>query len=170
MKKLVTALMFLVTTPVAFAANYSVEATVVEVQPNYVTQQVPREVCGMVEVPVQVQYPGQVIERHKDGTKLLINTAIGGAIGHQIGRGGGRTAATIIGALLGAGVTNDEVRSTYGHVETEYRRVEQCHTEYTTQRVQDGYFVTYNYNNLIGSKYTSVYPGSTINITVSIGE
>jgi uncharacterized protein YcfJ len=157
-------------TSTAFAESFLVDAKVTKVKPNFVIEQVPRQVCSMVNTPVQVMYPGQVISRKRNMDQVLLNTALGGVIGHQFGKGSGKDAATIVGALIGYNNAGDEVDMTRGVAVTEYRQMEQCRTEYSTQQVQSGYIVSYDLNGLTGTKFSNNYPGQTIQVNVSIGD
>jgi uncharacterized protein YcfJ len=157
-------------TSTAFAESFLADAQVTNVQPNFVTQQVPRQVCNMVNTPVQVTYPGQVVSRNKNMGQTLLNTAIGGAIGHQFGKGKGKDAATIVGALIGYSTAGDDVVTSRGHTVTEYRQSEQCRTEYSAQQVQNGYIVSYDLHGFTGTKFSNNYPGQTIQVKVSIGD
>jgi uncharacterized protein YcfJ len=67
------------------------------------------------------------------------------------------------------GVTEQDVKYRSGRTVTEYRSVEQCRTVYESRQVQNGYVVTFSYNNLIGNTVVSNYPGSTIEINLSLG-
>jgi uncharacterized protein YcfJ len=154
----------------AVAGSFIGEADVIGIEPNWIMQSMPKQVCSMVSTPVQVTYPGQVIHRKTDTGKLILNTALGAAIGHQFGKGKGRDAATVFGGLVGYGSTNDDIVTSGSYTTTEYRQTEKCSTVYESQRVQSGYIVKYNYNGYVGMMHSNVYPGSTINVNITVGE
>lgn len=162
-------LVTLITTNV-FAGSFQAEALVLDVTPRYTEQKFPKQVCETVQVPVKVTYPGEVVQRKTDTGRLIFNTAVGAAIGNQFGSGKGKDAATIFGGLVGMGMTDDNVVRKPSTTVTEYRNMEQCRTVYETKQVQDGYIVKYNYNGYISEKYSPVYPGSTIDVIVNVGE
>jgi uncharacterized protein YcfJ len=154
----------------AHANTFIVDANVLEVTPRYVVQNVSKQVCEMVNTPVKVTYPGQVVYRKTNTGRLLLNTAIGAAIGNQFGKGKGNDAATIAGGLIGYGLTEPDIRYSNNRTVTEYRQVEQCNTVYDQVQVQQGYIVKYDYNGLTGTKVTDNYPDETISVTIKIGE
>ncbi|GIU24254.1 MULTISPECIES: glycine zipper 2TM domain-containing protein [unclassified Shewanella] len=55
----------------------------------------------------------QLVEDRNTGWKTFGGALIGGVIGHQFGGGSGQDVATVLGALLGAGVANRYGDSSY---------------------------------------------------------
>ena len=55
----------------------------------------------------------QLIEDRNQGWKTFGGALLGGVIGHQFGGGSGQTVATVLGALIGAGVSNRYGYSSY---------------------------------------------------------
>lgn len=117
-------------------------ATVVSVKPKYETtyeyQDV--QVCEDVSVPMY----GEYIDGPSDGD-IAAGALIGGTIGNQFGNGDGKTAMTILGAMVGAKQANrPRVRSGI----TGYALETHCHyeTQEIPTRVQNGYIVTYEQN------------------------
>ena len=55
----------------------------------------------------------QLIEDRNQGWKTFGGALLGGVIGHQFGGGSGQTVATVLGALIGAGVSNRYGDSSY---------------------------------------------------------
>ena len=103
--------------------------------------------------------------------KTLFGAIVGGVIGHQFGSGRGNDAATIAGALLGAGIANEAARNAPAYHTTHYSRpVRHCETNYQSHEEEriDGYEVIYAYN---GRKYgtrTPYDPGKRIRIRVDV--
>ena len=73
-------------------------------QPTLVAQAAPCRNCGVVESVVRVQRPGQTqgIAGSPVTPGMAIGGVVGGLLGNQVGHGGGRTAATVVGAAGGA--------------------------------------------------------------------
>ncbi|PVU56041.1 hypothetical protein CP955_00200, partial [Enterobacter sp. HN503E2II] len=63
------------------------------------------------------------------GGRTLLGAAIGGVIGHQFGSGRGNDAATVAGALIGAGVGYDAAAKRYPHGGRE-EVVQRCDVRY----------------------------------------
>ncbi len=103
--------------------------------------------------------------------KTLFGAIVGGVIGHQFGSGSGNDAATIAGALLGAGIANTAARHAPAYHTTRYSRpIRRCETNYQSHEEEriDGYEVIYAYN---GRKYgtrTPYDPGKRIRIRVDV--
>ncbi len=103
--------------------------------------------------------------------KTLFGAIVGGVIGHQFGSGRGNDAATVAGALLGAGIANEAARNAPIYQTTRNSRpVRRCETNYQSHEEQriDGYEVIYAYN---GRKYgtrTPYDPGKRIRIRVDV--
>jgi uncharacterized protein YcfJ len=147
----------------AYADGFdSIAATVVAVKAKYETtyeyQDV--QVCQDVSVPVY----GQYIDNPSDGD-VAAGAIIGGAIGNQFGEGDGKTAMTILGAIVGA---NHASRPRVHNGVTGYTVETQCH--YETQEipttVRTGYVVTYEQHGYFHKAFMTTKPriGSTIKI------
>ena len=143
-------------------------ARVLSVEPviRYVTVTTPVKECWDDVQTYSTRYyqPGRA-------GKTLFGAIVGGVIGHQFGSGHGNDAATIAGALLGAGIANTAARNAPAYHTTRYSRpVRRCETNYQSHEEQriDGYEVIYAYN---GRKYgtTTPYdPGKRIRIRVDV--
>jgi uncharacterized protein YcfJ len=127
MKKLViaSAIASMISAPVFAAEN-------VKVMDEYktITKQIPHteKVCSTVDVPIYGQ--GNV-----DTTgDMIIGGIIGGVIGNQIGKGGGKQAATGIGAMTGAIIGNNNAKNRNQQI-VGYRQEQRCsnNTTYTTE-------------------------------------
>ena len=92
---------------------------------------------------------------------------MGGGIGHQFGSGHGNDAATIAGALIGAGIGSNA--PTY-HTTRYSRPVRRCETRYQSHEEQriDGYEVIYSYNGRKYATRTPYDPGKRIRIRVDV--
>ena len=130
MKKFLASVAVVLTcTGMAFAdAAYDVKGKIVDIQPIFtkVSQQVPTQQCYEED-------------RYVGGGSTAAGAIIGGAIGNQFGEGDGKTAMTVLGAILGADTAN---RNANGHVE----RVTVCDTVYAEQAgtVVNEYEITYD--------------------------
>lgn len=100
-------------------------ATVVNVQPRYITVQ--QQTC--TQVPVRD-------DNSAAGT--IIGGVAGGILGHQVGKGTGRDVATVLGAVTGAAVGNR-----IGSDQTSTAMRQQCTV--TPVTIQQGRTVTFNY-------------------------
>lgn len=103
------------------------------------------------------------------GGRTLLGAAIGGVIGHQFGSGRGRDAATVAGALIGAGVGYDSAAKRAAHGVRE-EVVQRCDVRYEhdyEERI-DGYRVTYEYNGRQYSTQLPYDPGDRIRVRVAI--
>ncbi len=92
---------------------------------------------------------------------------IGAAIGRQFGGGSGRDLATAAGAVAGGVIANQRAQRNQGYRDVP---VERCRVvnERVTERVIDGYNVTYVYQ---GQRYytrTDTPPGDRIQIAVDV--
>jgi uncharacterized protein YcfJ len=92
----------------AIAAGWAQAASTAPVSaaraPAGVAQAAPCRNCGVVESVVRVQRPGQTrgIAGSPVTPGMAIGGVVGGVLGNQVGHGGGRTAATVVGAAGGA--------------------------------------------------------------------
>jgi uncharacterized protein YcfJ len=162
MKKLLATAAFIVAASQAIAETRY--ARVISVQPNYVTQyqNIPRQQCQDVEVPVYGQESGVNTEG------AIIGGLVGGILGNQVGGGSGREAATGVGAIAGAIIGgNSGNRQVTG-----YRTERQCAEVMVREEVRSirNYTITYEWNGIRGSSYTfnNYSVGDNIAVTVSI--
>ncbi|MDX1406086.1 MAG: glycine zipper 2TM domain-containing protein [Woeseiaceae bacterium] len=143
-------------------------ARVVSVEPviRYVTVQTPvRECWEDVHTYTTSHYNG-----NKAG-KTLFGAIVGGVIGHQFGSGRGNDAATVAGALIGAGVANSRSRHEPDYYTTRHSQpVRRCHTTYETHEEEriDGYHVIYAYHGRKYATRTPYDPGKKIRIRVDV--
>jgi len=93
---------------------------------------VPRQICNNQPVAVQPQ---------KSGSGAVMGALAGGVLGNVIGSGGGRAAATILGAFGGA-VVGDQVE---GSQPSYVQNVQQCSTQTFYENRTVGYNVVYDY-------------------------
>lgn len=63
----------------------------------------PVEVCGMVDVPIY-----GYVDRPASDTESLAGAVAGGVIGNQFGKGDGKTAMTVLGAIVGGNVASQQ--------------------------------------------------------------
>ena len=107
----------------AYANSFTVTGVVVDVDPTYTQQKysVPDKRCELVQVPIYG-------EDSMNTEGAIIGGIIGGIVGNKIGSGGGREAATGVGALTGAIIGGKGDKKIVG-----YQNVEQCTTAYTTE-------------------------------------
>ena len=82
----------------------------------------PVEKCEYVSVPIY-----GVLDRPASGGEVAGGAVIGGVIGNQLGNGDGKTAMTILGAIVGGNVANTRKQEP---VVTGYRKEYQCRTVY----------------------------------------
>lgn len=157
--------------PAAHAADFDDYARVIRVTPQVEQVNVPRQECRTEYETTQRSYPRQQAERSNGGA--VIGGIAGGLLGSQVGGGNGRLAATaagaITGALVGDRVDNGNNGNNYNNQpEYERRPVRQCRNIDSWETRNNGYAVTYEYNN---RTYTSVLPydpGSRMRVHVSL--
>jgi|TARA_B110000503_G_scaffold138987_1_gene226273 uncharacterized protein YcfJ len=137
MKKFLGSVTFLVLcASTAFAdISFTVVGKIVDIQPVFtrVNQQVPQQQC---------HNENRVISHGGSGANTAAGAVIGGVIGNQFGGGDGKTAMTILGAILGADTANRNAGQ---------KRVEQvtvCDTVYVNQsgNVVNEYDIIYEVN------------------------
>lgn len=92
------------------APSFVDRARVQDVQPQYQVVQVPRQECSSQ----YVQDAPQVVGGERGYGGAIIGGVAGGLLGNQIGSGGGRAAATILGAVGGAAVGQHLARNANG--------------------------------------------------------
>ena len=115
---------------------------------------VPRQVCSTQPVAVEPQ---------RSGAGALIGLIAGGVLGNTIGHGGGRAAATALGAFGGA-VVGDRVE---GSAPPYYQNVQNCGTQNYYENRTVGYNVVYEYNGRQYNTQLAQDPGPTIPLQVS---
>jgi len=115
-----------------------VYAPVVDVEPVYVTEQVP------VEHEVCWQERGYRKTHGGSATGTIAGAIIGGVIGNQFGGGSGKKVLTAAGAALGASVGHDATRSQRRHRghPVAYERCE-IQVDYESRSYVSGYDVRY---------------------------
>lgn len=166
--KVASLLAFAAAIPAAHAADFDDFARVINVTPQVEQVNVPRQECH-TEYETTQRYRPQQTERSNGGA--IIGGIAGGLLGSQVGGGNGRLAATAAGAITGA-LVGDRVDNNNGNYnnqpEYDSRPVRQCRNVNSWETRNNGYAVTYEYNN---RTYTSVMPydpGSRMRIHVSL--
>jgi uncharacterized protein YcfJ len=141
-----------------------VYARVVDVDPvvRHVTVDRPREQCWneVVHEPVR---PFGVAGPTAAGA------IIGGAIGHQFGDGNGQDAMTVLGAVAGGAIAHQRaVRNGAGA--TREVTVQRCEVvnDRVTERIVDGYLVTYRLDGRNYTVRTDRHPGDTIQVAFDV--
>ena len=164
MKKLLIATaIFVATATSAFATEY---ARITNIEPRYTTsyQNVPRQQCQDVEVPIYgtVQGGGNAVEG------ALTGAIIGGILGQAIGGKNERNAGAIFGAIVGG----DKAANGNRQVITGYTTERQCSEVMVRQQVNQikDYRITFEWNGVYGSAYTynNYQIGQRIPIEVSL--
>ena len=129
------------------------------------------------EVRVPKRYKTQYKDENSIGVDTLVGIAGGIALGNQIGKGNGRTAAKVIGGLLGANVANnlrnyhhvDDINYDQGYrYETRTRNI--CADEpqrVVTKRVLKGYKNYFVHNGKRYHKF-STYKKKRVRLTTTI--
>jgi len=115
---------------------------------------VPRQVCN--NQPMVVQQPNS-------GAGAVIGTIAGGLLGNQFGHGNGRAAATVVGAIGGAGVGNSIEASGNSTVQN----AQQCSTQTFYENRTVGYNVTYEYAGREHTVQLPQDPGPTIRLDLT---
>lgn len=133
-------------------------ARVIDVTPNYVTQNIPREECR--EVLETRQKP--VKDEHQV-TGTIAGAIIGGVLGNQVGDGSGRDIATAAGAVAG-GIAGNKVHERIQENNLEQYVTEECRTAFDQINEQDGYLVTYEWEGERKQVLLDHDPGSRIEI------
>lgn len=133
-------------------------ARVIDVTPNYVTQNIPREECR--EVLETRQKP--VKDEHQV-TGTIAGAIIGGVLGNQVGDGSGRDIATAAGAVAG-GIAGNKVHERIQENNLEQYVTEECRTAFDQINEQDGYLVTYEWEGERQQVHLDHDPGSRIEI------
>lgn len=131
--------------------------TAVEPIVHYVTVNQPRQECRDEYVRQQTGVAGPT----------AAGAVIGAAIGRQFGSGSGRDLATAAGAVAGGVIANQRAQRNQGYREVP---VERCRVvnERVTERVVDGYNVTYVYQGRRYVTRTATPPGDRIELAVDV--
>lgn len=137
MRKLILSAVFSLLASASIAAGIG---TVTTVQVSYrteVRQTVIPGPCHIENVPIY------------RGGNPVTGAIIGGLIGNQFGNGSGKDAATVLGAIIGSGVTNK--KEIVG-----WKEVRRCEDKTSEQHftVKDGYRVFYSVNGRTFSFHT----------------
>ena len=142
-------------------------ATITAVQPNYQTvyQNVPRQQCQNVEVPVY----GTVQGGSDAAGGALAGMIIGGLIGKgATGKDNGAAAGAVIGGIIGA----DRAQNGTRQVVTGYRTERQCSEVMVREQQREikNYTITYRWNGITAQSYTynRYNTGDRIPVTISI--
>lgn len=154
----VTGLILITSNAYASEENgFYVWANVTDVDPivNSHYEEIPTSSCRIVK---ERRYR----DRNNDVLPTLFGSVIGGVIGNQFGKGNGKRAMTVVGAIAGASIANQNSSPRYDR-----RKV--CETEYTTRRVEsvDGYRVTYEYLGQEFERVTEDHPGKRMKLYVT---
>lgn len=148
-------------TAIAGVASYTLMdsgeySKVVKVEPVMKTVSTPRQDCR--DELVTQQKP--VKDKHQV-TGTIAGAVIGGVLGHQVGGGTGKDIATVGGAVAG-GYAGNKVQEKIQEGNTEQSLQQVCSTVYDSRQVQDGYQVTYLYNDRQHVIHMDYDPGSRI--------
>ena len=148
-----------------------VYADVLDVEPiyRYVRVRTPHQECWDEQVQERPRR-----QHRKTAVATVTGGVIGGAIGRQFGDGDGRDAMTILGAMIGSAVANDNANrrnhEDYYYDRPRVRTVERCTTRYTSreERRVEGYHVTYAYAGRQYMTRTARDPGDRIRVRVAV--
>jgi len=146
----------------AFAGyQFAVEdeyAEVLDVTPNYVTHNIPREECHQV-----LETRQKPVKDEHQVTGTIAGAIIGGVIGNQVGDGSGQDIATAAGAVAG-GYAGNKVHEKIQENNLEQYVTEECRTAFDQLNEQDGYLVTYEWEGVRKQVHLDHDPGSRIAI------
>jgi uncharacterized protein YcfJ len=98
-------------------------------------KEVPYQKCYYENVPVQYTAYEDVYE--KNPAAPIIGGVVGGVVGHQFGGGRGKDLATVVGALAGGTIANNQYGTKHYKrpvTRTRYEQRQVCHTYYKTKR------------------------------------
>ena len=157
-----TAVLFATATS-AFATEY---ARITKIEPRYQTsyQNVPRQQCQDVEVPIY----GTVQGGGASGGDVLAGMIIGGLLGKGVtGKDDGAAAGAVLGGVIAADKGNQNRK-----VITGYTTERQCSEVMVRQEVNQikDYRITFEWNGVYGSAYTynNYSVGQRIPVEVSL--
>lgn len=135
------------------ASAMDILARVISSTPVVQQVAVPRQVCNNQAVITQAP---------KSGAGALVGALAGGALGNAVGGGGGRAAATVLGAFGGAIVGNNIEGSN-----SQLQNVQQCGTQ-TFYENRTGYYnVEYEYQGARYSTQMANDPGGYVRLQVT---
>jgi uncharacterized protein YcfJ len=102
--------------------------------------------------------------------QTIAGGVIGAAIGRQFGGGSGRDLATVLGAFAGSAIANERAQRNLAYADTREVTVQRCETvsNPVTERVVDGYLVTYVYQGRRYTTQTAMPPGERIALAVDV--
>ncbi|MGV8806099.1 MAG: glycine zipper 2TM domain-containing protein [Polaromonas sp.] len=135
------------------ASAMDILARVISSTPVVQQVAVPRQVCNNQQVLTQAP---------RSGAGALVGALAGGVVGNAIGSGGGRAAATMIGAVGGAMVGDNLERPG-----AQLQNVQQCTTQTFYENRASHYNVVYEYQ---GAQYTAQMandPGGYVRLQVT---
>jgi len=138
---------------VAFGRVIAVEPMV-----RYVAVDRPRQEC--YDDVVRQPAPGVA-------GQTIAGGVIGAVIGRQFGGGSGRDLATALGAIAGSAIANERAQRNLGYTDVPVQRC-QVVNDRDTQRVVDGYLVTYVYQGRQYTTRTVAPPGDRIELAVDV--
>lgn len=159
--------------PAAQSADFEDYARVINVTPQIEQINVPRQECHTEYETSQRYYRHGERQAERGAGGSIIGGIAGGLLGSQIGNGNGRIAAAAAGALTGA-IVGDRIENNgnnnYSNEQPVYenRPVRQCRNVEHWETRNNGYTVTYEYNN---RSYTTVMPydpGARLRLHVSL--
>jgi len=147
---------------VAFGAEFTDVAQVVDVQPMYISSSVPRQNCFDVQVPTNSS-------ENSSPAGAIIGGLAGALLGSTVGKGDGRKVAIAIGAGVGA-VTGDRMSNRDDDNHAGYRTERRCETQYIVEQRLSGYMVTVNYKGrpVQQQMLQQVYVGQQVQVRVSL--
>lgn len=148
------------------AEGFTDTARVRSVEPQYERINTPRKECSSEWVNENRRVSGS---GERDVGGAVVGGLAGAIIGNQVGKGNGRTAATALGAVVGA-ITGDRLdnRDNSPRYEDSPREIKRCRMVDEWQSRINGYRVTYEY---MGQQYTTWMnnaPGKTMTVRVSV--
>lgn len=169
----------------AVSADFYDQATVIASSPIYSDVVQPRQECWTEYVTENVpvnNYPNGSYQTQNDRSPAgaIVGGIAGAIIGNQIGRGSGRAAATgvgaVVGGMIGDSISKNNSQPTYnnypsynGGYTTQQRPVQRCRTINDSQRVMQGYNVTYMYNGRQITERMTYDPGIGRTIPIRVG-
>ena len=128
-------------------------APVRDVRPHMVSVRVPRDECR--DEVVTTQKP--VKDKHQV-TGTIAGAIIGGVLGNQVGDGSGRDIATAAGAVAG-GYAGNKIHEKVQEGNTEQTIRPVCSTVYDERLEQQGYLVTYEWQDETNEVVLDYDPG-----------
>ena len=150
-------LFFTLTAAVAENSVYYDYAKVTRSEPiyEYVYERIPQEECIKEKVPVY-HHTRKDQNSNAIGLDTIIGATTGVVIGNQIGKGNGRTAAKIIGGIMGGAIANNlRDRPSYEHQGYDYEIRTRCYDR--SKSVQRKMLTGYkNYFYYKGQEYSKI--------------